>query len=118
VIIDITSGSEVTRLPVGIAAQDVFLDRPHRRVYVTSTGDNPNQLPDVVTVIDTRKNTILDTLDGGWAPVGITRVRGSNLLLVTNFCSGSLLVIRARTGELVRTIPVGAGADAIAVIRR
>lgn len=117
-VLDTATGAEIARLPVGVAAQDVLVDWPRRRVWVTSTGDSPNQLPDAIVMIDARRNLVGATFNGGWAPVGLARVKGTGLLLATNFYSGALLVLRERNGELVRSIPVGVGADAIALVRR
>jgi len=74
-------------------------------------------LPDAVTVIDTRTNTVATTFDGGWAPTGMAPTPRNRLLLVTNFYAGELLVMRARSGQLLRTIPTGLGAAAVAVVR-
>jgi DNA-binding beta-propeller fold protein YncE len=76
----------------------------------------PNALPDVVTAIDTRTNAVASTFDGGWAPVGMALVPNRGLL-VTNFYGRTLRVMRARTGRLLRSIPVGLGAAAVAVVR-
>lgn len=118
VVLDTATGVEMARVPVGVAAQDVLADWPRRRIWVTSTGDSPNQLPDAIVMIDARRNAVRATFDGGWAPVGLARVPGTGLLLATNFYSGVLRVLHQRTGETVRSIPVGAGAATIAVIRR
>jgi YVTN family beta-propeller protein len=116
-VVDTATATEVARIPIGTAPQDVLFDKTRRRVFVTSAGESPNALPDVVSVVDARMNTLATTFDGGWAPVGMASLSRRGLLLVTNFYSGSLLVIHARTGALVRTIPVGLGADAVAVVR-
>jgi YVTN family beta-propeller protein len=116
-VVDTASAAEVARVPVGVAPQDVLLDRRRGRVFVTSTGDSPNALPDAVTAINATTNALAATFDGGWAPVGMALVRNKGLLLVTNFYNRTLLVMRARTGELLRPIAVGLGADAVAVVR-
>lgn len=111
------SDSEVARVPVGVAAQEVVFDKTRRRVFVSSAGDSPNAPPDAVTVIDARTNAVVATFDGGWASVGLARSPRHGLLLVTNFYDGTLRVLRAGSGRLLRTIPVGFGADAVAVVR-
>jgi DNA-binding beta-propeller fold protein YncE len=111
------TGAPLDLLPLFLVPRDLVFTWDGRRVFVTSAGDSPNPLPDVVTVIDATTNALTAAFDGGWAPVGMARVPGSSLLLVPNFYGGTLRVIRARTGELVRTIPVGFGADAVAVVR-
>ena len=116
-VVDTGAMAEVARVPVGVAPQDVLVHSRARRVFVSSAGDNPNALPDVVTAIDSKRNLLAGTFDAGATPVGMAAVPRSSLLLATNFYSGTLRVMRARTGKLVRTIPVGAGADAVAVVR-
>jgi YVTN family beta-propeller protein len=116
-VVDTATTAELARAPTGVAGQDVVLDRRRRRVFVSSAGDSPNALPDAVTAIDTRTNAVASTFDGGWAPVGMALVPNRGLLLVTNFYSGMVRVMRARTGKLLRTIPAGPGADAVAVVR-
>jgi DNA-binding beta-propeller fold protein YncE len=103
---------------VGVAPQDVVADWRHGRVFVSSAGESPNRLPDAVTAIDTRSHTVATTYDGGWAPVGMAHTPRRRLLLVANFYAGELRVMRARSGRLLRTIPAGAGAAAVAVVRR
>ena len=117
-VVDTATATEVTRVPVGIAAQDVVPDWRRKLLFVSSTGDNPNLPPDAVTVIDTRTNTVAKTFDGGWAPTRMAPTPHNRLLLVPNFYAGELLVMRARSGRLLRTIPTGLGAAAVAVVRR
>lgn len=112
------TGAEIKRLPVGVAAQDVLFDATHRRVFVSSTGESPNALPDAVVQIDARRNVITATFDGGWAPTGLARVPASRLLLATNFYSGELLLFNQRTGANLGVIQGGFGASAVAVVRR
>jgi YVTN family beta-propeller protein len=116
VVVDAATAAEIARVPVGVAAQDVLFDRRGQRVFVTSAGASPNALPDSVIVVGARTNAVLGTFDGGWAPVGMARIARGRTLLVTNFYAGELLVMNARTGVVRRTIPVGAGADAVAVV--
>lgn len=118
VVVDTTTAAEIARVPVGVAAQDVLFDRRGRRVFVTSAGESPNALPDSVVVVGARTDAVLATFDGGWAPGGMARVARGRTLLVSNFYAGELLVMNARTGVVRRTIPVGAGADAVAVVER
>lgn len=115
-VIDTVSGATLARVPVGVAAQEVFVDRALRRVFVSSAGESPNAPPDAVTVVATTTNRIVDVFDGGWTPVGITRLPRSRTLLVTNFYEGSLLELDVQTGAVQRTIAVGRGAPAVAVV--
>ena len=116
-VVDVGTGASRATVPVGVAPQDVLVHSRARRVFVSSAGDSPNALPDVVTAIDAKRNLLAGTFDAGATPVGMAAVPRSWLLLVANFYSGTPRVMRARTGKLLRTIPVGAGADAVAVVR-
>jgi YVTN family beta-propeller protein len=116
-LIDLATGAVVASLPMGVAPQDIAVGAGGRRVYVTSSGANPNQPPDEVTVAAPRRARVVSRLDGGWTPTGLA-LASRRLLVVANFYSGDVLIMRATNGRVVRTGHAGSGADAVVVVRR
>src|SRR5262249_27676578 len=43
---------------IGVAPQDIAIDGGGHRLYVSSTGENPNQPPDEVTVVAPRREKV------------------------------------------------------------
>jgi hypothetical protein len=64
-----------------------------------------------------RRARVVSRLDGGWAPTGLA-LASRRLLVVANFYSGDVLIMRGTNGRVVRAGHAGAGADAVVIVRR
>jgi YVTN family beta-propeller protein len=79
------------------------------KVYVTN-----NNIPGIVSVIDTGKNTVTATIPVEF-PVNVVVTPDGRRVYVTNQNSGTVSVIDATTNAVTATIPVGHVAAGIAV---
>jgi YVTN family beta-propeller protein len=116
-LLDATTGVVDAVLPIGVAPQDVAVDARGRRLWVTSAGESPNAAPDEVTVVAPRQNAVVRRADGGATPTGVALATRSRLV-VANFYTGDVLILKAASGRLLRTAHAGAGAAAVAVVQR
>jgi YVTN family beta-propeller protein len=113
-IVDLASLTIVATVPIGVAPQGIAVDRSGTRVFVASAGASPNAPPDEVTVVDPRAGTVLARLDGGDTPVGVALA--GRRLLVTNYYTGSLRIMKAATGRIVGYGRTGLGAANLVVV--
>jgi YVTN family beta-propeller protein len=105
-VIDLGSGTEITKVAVGESPYDVALS-PRGRAYVI------NNLSRDISVIDTRANTVVAIVNLGWAPTALAVSPDGNRVLVTNGIldiarvADSSSIIDGSTGETVEKWPVG-----------
>ena len=81
-------------------------------IGVTSGGDfiyAANFDDDTVSVIRASDNTVVDTVDVGDGPQGISITQGGNFVYVANTGDDTVFVIRVSDNTVVNTISVGNG---------
>jgi YVTN family beta-propeller protein len=103
IVIDTSSLTVVTNLPVSNLPHGVAVHPDLNRLYVTQLDS------DTVTVIDTTTHAVVDTLSVGDTPqwIGVDLIR--NKAFVTNEGDGTVSVIDLSTNTVgTDTIPVGA----------
>ena len=91
----ITTG--IGELPIGIA-----YDSENERMYVTNSADG------TVSIIDTRTNTVIDTIDLGGLPTDIAYDSENERMYVTNSAGGTVTVIDTNTNTVEPT-PITVG---------
>lgn len=128
-MLDSRSGAPRAAVRVGHAAGAVAVavDAAHARVVVTNTAD------DSVSVLDARSGALLHTTPLGLLPLALAvDTRTARVFVLGPAVPGAVVVpswgdgavasllgvLDARSGALLRTIPVGSGADTLAVDAR
>jgi YVTN family beta-propeller protein len=79
----------------------IAVNAPANRIYVTCAGDNS------VSVIDTRNNTLIDTIKVGSSPRGIAIDPAGKRAYVANKLDHSVSVIDLSTHTVIDTIKLG-----------
>jgi len=100
-IIDDTTNTVITTIPVGLRAFGVAYDSVKGEIFVTNQGDN------TVSIIDDTTNTVIATILVGTSPEGVAYDSAKGEIFVTNFVSNSVSVIDDTTNTIIATIPVG-----------
>jgi YVTN family beta-propeller protein len=107
VIDEIPLGSEVLRAdPV-----DISITPDGRHAYISNFASSN------VTVIDTRTNTVRDTITAAsfLNPQGVVITPDGKLVYITNYENKSISVICTKTNSVIDTIEVGEGPDGIVI---
>jgi len=103
----------IDSIPLIVFNQPVFVavNEQTERAYVTHIGSN------IVTVIDTSTNTVVDTITVGSAPVGVAVNESNDRAYVVNQNSRTVSVIDTLNdaNTIIATIPVGLAPQHIAV---
>jgi YVTN family beta-propeller protein len=95
---------------------DLALDGPGHTAYVTGGSDNTVPVDGTVSVIDTRSNTVIDTIAVGETPSYVAVDESIHTAYVTNSVeNGTVSVIDTRSNKVTDTILVGIRPGAIAV---
>lgn len=102
-IIDTSTNSVVTTLPVGNTPTCVQITPDGTQAYVASVTNN------TVSVINRATNTVTATipLPGALRPVGLAITPDGTKVYVTNINSGNVSVISTATNTVITTIPIG-----------
>jgi YVTN family beta-propeller protein len=98
-VIDTATDSVVHELRVGTAPRQVVFSRDGARAYVTCD--------DRVSVIDVRRNRVIDAFRDSAGPQGIAVDPARRTLYVTEPMAGKVAVIDANTGRTRRRIAAG-----------
>jgi len=108
-VIDTTTKTLVTTIPVGGSPFGVSAHPAGSHVYVANWGD------DTVSVISTATNTVLRTIPVGQGPFGVALHPAGTHVYVANQLSDTVSVIDTATGTVTRTIGVGSRPIGVAV---
>ncbi len=108
-IIDLQSRVEVARLPVGIGAEFVLMDRNGRRAYVF------NRLSNSITVIDLASRIVAGTLQTESGPLYGQFSRKGDRLFIYHDMSPNILVVTLDGQNITRRINAGIGVRSLKV---
>src|SRR5205085_5878872 len=120
-VLDAANGQRLRTVAVGAGASAITVQQPTGHVFVANEDDNS------VSMLDARSGRVLRTLGVGAAPVALASDKRSGRVFVVNegqynngfpIGSGSISVLDARTGTVLRTVAVGSGAHALAIDER
>jgi YVTN family beta-propeller protein len=100
-VIDTSTNTVVTTVPVGIRPFGVAVNPAGTRAYVVNT-DSSN-----VSVIDTSTDTVVATVPVGIRPFGVAVNHAGTRVYVTNGNSDNVSGIDTSTNTVVTTVPVG-----------
>jgi YVTN family beta-propeller protein len=124
-VVDVPSWKVVASIPVGERAYRVSFAPDGRTAVASLTASSKVRLYDAVTRAEIATIAISGTSTGsdlapagGAQPVGITYSSDSRFAYVACQGIGAVAVIDLRERKLVKTIPVGAGPDAVAISER
>jgi YVTN family beta-propeller protein len=106
-VIDITTGTVITRVKVGCWPEGVAVTPNGKKAYVTNSWDGN------VSVIDTATNTVTDTVKVGSSDVVVSP--DGKKVYVTNRDSNNISVIDTDTNTVTATVPVGNSPSGVAV---
>jgi YVTN family beta-propeller protein len=81
----------------------------NQNAYITNSGDG------TVSVIDTTKNTVVNTIKVGKTPVGVAATADGSKVYITNSGSDTVSVIDAPSNTVIATIKVGTDPFGVAV---
>jgi YVTN family beta-propeller protein len=120
-VLDAANGQRLRTVAVGAGASAIAVQQPTGHVFVANEGDNS------VSMLDARSGRVLRTLGVGDAPVALASDERSGHVFVVNqgqyyngfpIGSGSISVLDARTGTVLRTVALASGAQALAIDER
>lgn len=106
-VIDITTGTVITRVKVGCWPEGVAVTPNGKKAYITNSWDGN------VSVIDTATNTITDTVKVGSSDVVVSP--DGKKVYVTSRDSNNISVIDTGINTVTATVPVGNSPSGIAV---
>lgn len=118
-ILDTHRGNVLREIPVGGSGNAVAVDETTRRAFVATTAFPPfvrTPVGKIVRVLDTRSGAVVRTVAVGEAPVDIAVDGRTNRVFVATLgpvtgagapSRGHVSVLDARTGAIIRTVPVG-----------
>jgi YVTN family beta-propeller protein len=92
-------------IPVGQAPRGIAVSRDGRRLYVT------NAWSDTVSVVDTARRQVVQTLPTGFEPAGVVSDDAGTTLYVANRLSADISVIDLKSGEEIKRLLAGRGAS-------
>ena len=108
-VIDTSTKSVVTTIPVGSDPEGVAVNTAGSYVYVANYEDN------TVSVINTGTNSVVATIPVGGNPYGVAVNTAGTFVYVANLGGSSVSIIDTSTNSVVATIPVGQYPYGIAV---
>lgn len=92
----ISQGENVKVIPVGKGPDALFLTPDEKFLYVANVEDS------FISVIDTHRDQVVQTIDGTDYPWGFTRLNGTNLVAVSGWDKG-IDIIDFTTHKIVRS---------------
>ncbi|MGD8330677.1 MAG: YncE family protein [Acidobacteriota bacterium] len=104
-VFDVSAGTIVATVPVGVAPRGVAASPLGDRVYVA------NSSGDTVSVIDTATNAVIATIPVGDAPQELTVSADGALVYVSLRVAGAVDVIDTSTNAVVDTIALGGAGE-------
>ena len=121
-VLDARSGANVRTVAVGPRPNAIAVDERRGRVYIVNNGDNS------LSILDAHSGTPLQTVPVGQNPDAVAVDERKGRLYVASEVAtdaagnpmgpGSVEVLDARSGQIVRTMAVGVAPSAIAVDER
>ena len=111
-VLDRTSHTVTTTIPVGTDPWDLAVSPDGSEVYVVNANSNS------VSVIETGANTVVATIPVGRFPNAVAFTPDGTLALVTNIAPNTLTAIRTENRSVVWTTGVGINPEDVAVTSR
>lgn len=121
-VLDARNGRIVYTIPVGVTPWSMAVDGRTGRAYVVNSGGNS------VSIVDTRRGALIGTTRVGLSPVAVALDAGTGRVFVTNAnhgnvvtnftMMGSVSVLDAANGRVLRTVTVGWEPETLAVSER
>ena len=127
-VLDARSGALLHTVHVGQSPTAVAVDERTGRVFVVNSHTDPYRIPTErgsVSMLDARSGAALRTIPVGWDPTvaAVDERKGRIFVVNRNIDSrgrlignGSVSVLDARSGTVLRTIPVGVAPIDVAVV--
>ena len=100
-VIDTTTNTVITTVPVGNSPFGVAVNPAGTEVYVT------NEFSDNVSVINTTTNTVTATINVENQPIGVSVNPAGTTVYVANYASDTVSVIDTATNNVTATVNVG-----------
>ena len=97
---------------IALNASDVTIDKSLKEIYVSSQGDRKTGASSGVTVYDLETGAYKKSIPFGKQALAITSDEARDLLYVTDYGTGNVGVIDARTGTVVSEVSTGATSGA------
>lgn len=97
---------------IALNPTDVTIDKSLKEIYVSSQGDRKTGANSGVTVYDLETGAYKKSIPFGKQALAITSDEARDLLYVTDYGTGSVGVIDARTGTVVSEVSTGATSGA------
>jgi YVTN family beta-propeller protein len=110
--IDVSSGTELGRVPTGNVPVSLLVDRSFRRAYVLNQGSS------TITVVDVPTRAVAATIGTDPVPVRAQLNRAGNRLYVVHEASPQMLVLSLPDMSLISRITIGMGAATLKVDSR
>ena len=101
---------------IALNASDVTIDKSLKEIYVSSQGDRKTGANSGVTVYDLETGAYKKSIPFGKQALAITSDEARDLLYVTDYGTGNVGVIDARTGTVVSEVSTGATSGATDVL--
>jgi len=108
-MLDARSGTVLRRIRVGVRPNAIAVDGATRRVFIVNGGQlgRTGLGPGSVSVLDAETGRTLKTVGVGKGAVAATVDEKTGRVFVANEESRSITTLDARSGTIVRTVPVG-----------